>query len=266
MTIPDTVHDAVRAATAAAEASAVRIRELPDLDTIREVDDLFRVIWRPDPNNPPVSNELMRVLAHAGNYVVGAYLGDRLVGATVGFLATPIGRTLHSHVTGVSAEVRGRSVGFALKLHQRAWALERGLDTITWTFDPLVRRNAYFNLAKLAARAVQYLPDFYGEMGDDINGTGASDRLLVRWDLDAPEVAAACDRRPPGAGHGLLVPTPPDIEGLRKADPALADEWRMRLREVLGTHLAGGAEITGFTRDGDYVVTRDPRLVQHGAP
>ncbi|MBB5958649.1 putative GNAT superfamily acetyltransferase [Saccharothrix tamanrassetensis] len=255
MTIPDTVHDAVRAASAAAAASAVRIRELPDLDSIREVDDLFRVIWRPDPNNPPVSNELMRVLAHAGNYVVGAYLGDRLVGATVGFLATPIGRTLHSHVTGVSEGMRGRSVGFALKLHQRAWALERGLDTITWTFDPLVRRNAYFNLAKLAARAVQYLPDFYGEMGDDINGTGASDRLLVRWDLNAPEVAAACDGRPPpAAADGPLVPTPADIEGLRKTDPASADEWRLRLRESLGTYLSSGAEITGFTRDGAYVV------------
>lgn len=234
----------------------VEIRELGEMADIRAVDDLFRSIWRPDPTQPVITSELMLVLAHSGNYVVGAYSSDgSLVGATVGFLAAPIGRTLHSHVTGVHPRVRGQSVGFALKVHQRVWALERGLDSITWTFDPLVRRNAHFNLAKLGARATQYLPDFYGEMNDGINGVGPSDRLLVRWDLTSPDVVAACDGQPAQAAEsGLLIPVPADIEKLRAADPALADEWRLRLRQDLGSRMDAGAEVVGFTREGAYVV------------
>ena len=62
---------------------------------------------------------------------------------------------------------------------------------MTWTFDPLVRRNAYFNTVKLAARPVNYLVDFYGEMTDEINTGQGSDRLLVQWPLLAPEVVGA---------------------------------------------------------------------------
>ncbi|CCH33984.1 GNAT family N-acetyltransferase [Actinosynnema sp. NPDC047251] len=264
-TVPDT--GPARAAANAATTSGVVIRELHEVGDIAEVDRLFWDIWRPSPNNVPVTNELMRVFAHSGNYVVGAFVDDLMVGATVGFLAAPAGRTLHSHVTGVRSGTRGRSVGFALKLHQRAWALDRGLDTITWTFDPLVRRNAYFNLAKLAATAVEYLPDFYGEMDDGINGVGASDRLLASWDLRSPEVAAACDGKPaePGAGSmagsaagtvagSVTVRVPADIESLRATDPDQAAEWRLRVRDELGSRMRAGAKVLGFARDGSYVI------------
>src|SRR5262249_42274544 len=110
----------------------------------------------------------------------------------VGFFAPPAHQALHSHVAGIDERMRGHSVGFALKLHQRAWALLRGVVEIEWTFDPLVRRNAHFNLGKLAADAVEYLPNFYGRMDDGINGADDTDRLLVSWRLGAPEVARAC--------------------------------------------------------------------------
>src|SRR5699024_8773798 len=103
-------------------------------------------IWRPDPANPPVTTELLRALTKAGNYVTGAYDGAELIGACVGFFGEPAGAALHSHIAGVTGAARGRHVGFALKLHQRAWALRRGVREIAWTFDPLIRRNAYFNL------------------------------------------------------------------------------------------------------------------------
>ena len=92
-----------------------------------------------------------------------------------------------------------RNVGYALKLHQRAWALQRGIATITWTFDPLVRRNAYFNLAKLGVRATRYLPNFYGAMQDPINAGDDTDRLLVDWDLASPP-------KRPDRGHALARP------------------------------------------------------------
>ena len=63
---------------------------------------------------------------------------------------------------------QGTAVGFVLKQHQRSWALERDIDTIEWTFDPLVRRNAYFNLTKLGARLVGYVDNFYGKLHDGV--------------------------------------------------------------------------------------------------
>ena len=70
------------------------------------------------------------------------------------------------------------------------------MPAIVWTFDPLVARNAWFNLARLGALPTGYLEDFYGPMTDAINAGMASDRLLLTWRLDDPAVAAACAGRP----------------------------------------------------------------------
>lgn len=275
---------AAEAAVAAARAADVTVREVTALGDLEAVYRLYDGIWRPDPKNPPVTTELLRALAKAGNYVTGAFDGNRLVGACVGFFGAPAGGAMHSHVAGVSAAARGRSVGFALKLHQRAWALQRGVSVIAWTFDPLVSRNAYVNLVKLGASATEYLPNFYGGVHDGINGSDDTDRLLVRWDLGAPEVAAACAGTPRGCdaraerAHGAvtalarsrdgmpvagtldseraLVAVPRDIEALRSADPGRAKEWRVALREVLATLMGDGARVAGFDRSGWYVVTR----------
>lgn len=261
-----------RDADEAARAAGVRIQEVTDLAGMAAVQDLFDGIWKPDPSNPTVTTELLRALTKAGNYVVAAYRDTRMVGACVGFFGPPREAMLHSHIAGVVPDLTGRSVGHAMKLDQRAWAIERGVRTITWTFDPLVRRNAYFNLVKLGAAATEYLPDFYGGMHDGINGDDESDRLLIVWDLHAP-LARSVDRPIGGAvvalGHGedggprkgssvgetLLVGVPADVETLRLADPQLARRWRSALREVLGPLMAGGARITGFDRSGWYVVS-----------
>jgi predicted GNAT superfamily acetyltransferase len=276
----DLVEDnAVRVAEAAARAARVRVHELADLDQLDAVYRLLNEIWRPDPSNPPVTTELLRALTKAGNYVAGAFEGHQLVGACVGFFGTPSSTTMHSHVAGVSSAAMGRSVGFALKLHQRAWALSRGVSAIEWTFDPLVSRNAYFNLAKLGATPTEYLQNFYGGMHDRINGSDESDRLLVRWDLNSPEVTTACagvpissqareamvalDRSDDGLpvqgsldGQNLLVAVPRDIESLRTTDAAAARKWRAAVRAVLGTLLDEGAYVTGYDRSGWYLVSR----------
>jgi predicted GNAT superfamily acetyltransferase len=270
-------------AEAAAARSGVNVRIVHDLADVSAIVRLLHGIWRPDASNPLVTVELLRALAHSGNYVSGAFDGDRLVGACVGFLAAPPGIALHSHVAGVSADVRGRGVGTALKLHQRAWAVEQGLTTITWTADPLVRRNAYFNLAKLRARPVEYLIDFYGEIGDAVNAGHGTDRLLLRWDITSGLVDDAVNGFSAdfesgmlvadgavsaltvsaaghpvvgelGAGAVRLVRVPADIEAIRQVDPDLAREWRTAVRQVLGQLLGGGSRVTGFTRDGCYVV------------
>ena len=271
-----------QASEAAAASAGVQVRMLTELSELDGVYHLYDSIWRPDPKNPPVTTELLRALTKAGNYVSGAYDGDELVGACVGFFSAPAEVAMHSHVAGVSAAARGRNVGFALKLHQRAWALQRGVTAISWTFDPLIRRNAYFNLVKLAAHPAEYLTNFYGGMHDSINHGDDTDRLLVRWDLDTPTVTTAATTHPTGltiqsmpeatialnrsadgkpvsapiqlSSGAVLVAVPVDIEGLRQTDPTAAKAWRAALREVLGGLLADGARVIGFDRTGWYVL------------
>ncbi|MFE2868634.1 GNAT family N-acetyltransferase [Embleya sp. NPDC059259] len=260
-----------------AHAQRLQVRELRELGEFRDVEHLYGGIWPPVPGQgPPVGVELLRAFAHSGNYVAGAYRDGRLVGATVAFFGAPLGETLHSHVTGAMA---GSGVGFALKTHQREWALARGLRRITWTYDPLVRRNAHFNLVKLGARPVEYLPDFYGEMVDTLNSGDASDRVLAVWELTDPRVLGAVRGRrtrvpvPPDAGAALvtreglpvsgdpdgdvvLIALPADIESLRRTAPEAAHAWRTALRETLGTLLDEGATVLGFDREAGYVVSR----------
>ncbi len=207
-----------------------------------------------------------------------------------GSSAPPADDALHSHIAGRRRGLGRPHVGFALKLHQRAWALRRGVPEIAWTFDPLVSRNAYFNLVKLGARPVEYLPNFYGVMDDGINGGDETDRLLVQLGparpgggrgvrraepgsavvrrrarrADAVGRARRCRRRAgapvPGRldGRTVLVARARDIEALRLGRPArCAGRGESALREVL-TAAAGrrGTASTGFDRAGWYVVRR----------
>lgn len=127
---------ALAAATAAAAASRVEIRDLTEVSDLTEVCRLFASIWQPGAGAQPVTTELLRAMAAAGNYIAGAYEGDELLGACLGFFGSPAKASLHSHIAGVAPRGLGRGIGFSLKLHQRAWALRQHVSLITWTFDP----------------------------------------------------------------------------------------------------------------------------------
>nr|WP_042178434.1 hypothetical protein [Kibdelosporangium sp. MJ126-NF4]CEL13180.1 hypothetical protein [Kibdelosporangium sp. MJ126-NF4]CTQ98870.1 FIG00996959: hypothetical protein [Kibdelosporangium sp. MJ126-NF4] len=274
--------EAVAVARAAAAASGVEVRELTEIADLSAVVGLFESIWKSAPGARPVSTELLRAMSTAGNYVSGAFEHGELLGACFGFFGNPGKASLHSHIAGVAKAGVGRGIGHALKLHQRGWTLLQDVPVITWTFDPLVRRNAYFNLGKLGARPIGYLPDFYGPMQDSINGSGDTDRLMVGWDLTSPDVRAAAFGQPVlidaealGAAKALsvdsdggplvgladtptvLVAVPSDIERVRRTDPALGKAWRAALREVLGGLMADNAHIAGFDRAGWYVISKE---------
>ncbi len=286
----DVLADADGAAARAAAAAGVAVRELASLDELDAMVGVFDQIWDPDGDNSSVRLDLLRAMTKAGNYASGAYdeASGALVGACMGFFGPPSRAELHSHIAGVVPAGLGRSVGFALKVHQRAWCLRRDVRLIAWTYDPLIRRNAYFNLVKLGAKPVEYLRNFYGVMDDAINGGTETDRMLVHWDLrsDVARDASAGRPRPasfdaersrgavvalsagpdglpvPGlplsGGPGsrrLLVGVPPDIEAMRLSDPAGAAAWRTALRDALSPLVAGGARVTGFDRTGWYVVS-----------
>jgi len=254
----DAVASALTTARDAAVRAGVEVREVSGIEEQAAVIAVLSRIWGRSADNPPVPPELLRAFGKAGNYIAAAYDGDQIVGAAVGFHSTPERHALHSHIAGVAPSHAGRAVGFAMKLHQRAWALERGIDAVEWTFDPLVARNAYFNVAKLHAMPVEYLANFYGAISDAINGDDDTDRLLVRWELLDPAVAAAAAGVREGADAAAsgvsVVEVPADIEALRRTDPVRARAWRRDVRERLTALLAAGGSIIGFERGAGYIV------------
>ena len=230
---------------------SIEVRSISTRSDFDEHGALMQAVW--GTSTPLVNVELLTAISHSGGYVAAAFADDRMVGASVGFLADHHGEpALHSHITGVVDSMRHAGIGRAIKLHQRAWAAERGLRWITWTFDPLVRRNAWFNIAILGADVDAYLPSFYGEMTDAINAGDESDRLLMAWDVTAPVP------REPRQGDGItdtiLVPTPADVVELRRTDPHAVATWRSETREALTSAFAAGRRVLGFTRDGSYVI------------
>ena len=257
------------------------IDELTELDDLRELAELFAIVWE-RPGEPPITSDVLRALSHSGNYVAGARSGGRLIGGIAGWLGMHDGGELHlhSHILGVLPGDDAKGLGFALKQHQRTWCLARSVSAVEWTFDPLIRRNAHFNFTKLGAQASRYLIDFYGRMEDGINAGDESDRILIRWELDSARTRAAADgsavdtAAPPDAasalrvglsgepeahaaqGRSVLVQVPEDIVAVRRRDAALGRRWRLAVREVLGDALARGYRVTGFTRTFEYLLER----------
>lgn len=254
-------------ASEAAERAGVTVRPLATVE-VGDAVRLLESIW----GTPTIEPALMVALSHAGSYVAGAFVGDDLRGVCVGYFSAPLGRALHSHVAGVIGGKERRGIGVAIKLHQRAWCLERGLTRITWTFDPLVARNASFNINRLGVEVTEYLVDFYGEMSDGVNAGQGSDRLLVSWPLDralpssdAPAAPDATDQElrasalltataegaphphvPDPAARYLSVAVPEDVEALRRTDPSLAAQWRGAVRGALAPLLDSGRRVAGF--------------------
>jgi len=275
----------MRAGVLASHSGAPVITELSELDDLRALELLFAEVWQ-RPDDPPLDRDVLKALALSGNYIAGANVDGRLVGGLVGWLGgrPPHQLHLHSHILGVLAGSQVRGLGFDLKQHQRAWCLERGVKVIEWTFDPLVRRNAYFNLNKLGAEARDYLVNVYGEMTDGLNAGEESDRILIEWRLDsqvAEEAAAGRPHDPPeedlkrwnlealltvgadgepvpgsSSARVLLCQVPEDIVEIRRSQPQRAREWRMAVRKALKGAFEAGYRVTGVTRTGWYVLER----------
>ena len=289
--------DAAATAVATTLRAGIDVRPLETLDQMIAACAVLEEVWGIKPGQAfDVQPHLLRALGRGGNYLVGAYLpgGGRLIGASAAFFTEPLGAAMHSHITGVLPGTTGKGVGGALKWHQRQWALERGLSRITWTFDPLIARNSFFNVTRLGARPEAYFVDFYGPMDDGPNRGQPSDRVEIVWDLPAtstieaesaarhgisgdsgPDVAALIGSgaavvlsvgpdgapvigRPPNAAETtILIGIPPDIEDLRCTDPKLALAWRYELRAKLALLLADRTwQVTGFARSGWYRLER----------
>lgn len=267
------------AALRAAGIARVQVVDEGATPRLTEIEALFVTVWGASPHGAPIPLDLLHSFSHAGCNVTAAYDVDgTLCGAAVA-IVSPDEPAMYSLIAGVLPGLADAGVGFALKQHQRAWGLIRGLQTMNWTFDPLVSRNARFNLTKLGAHSTEFRQNFYGVMDDDINSNDESDRLVATWPLAADLVIACSEGNPKPEelpnflltdvradgpdGHPALVEAdgswwcraPQDIVSLRAQNPAEAAAWRLSVREIFSTQFSAGRTARGVTRSGWYRLT-----------
>lgn len=268
------IDQAARVSATAASQAGVTVSEVEEMTELRAVSALFEQVWGRTDEGVPLNSEVLRALAHAGGAVTVARAADgSLVGAAALALAPDAGT--YSLIAAAAPGGSDRGLGFTLKLRQRTWALSRGLTSMTWTFDPLVGRNARFNLIKLGASAGAYIPSFYGEMHDEINQGDDSDRLVATWRLAGARATAATEGSPPDPGDPDVatvlasgpdgepsyvrdtagvgwIRVPGDIVAVRRTDVGTANAWRSCTREAFVDALSMGAAATAMTRTGWY--------------
>ena len=227
--------------------SALRISQVSSIEEMEAVSAFLCKVWAGGPEVVPF--DLGIAVLHVGAYCSAAYDGDEMVAASFGFRGVFKGKDiLHSHVTGSFQP----GAGYELKQHQFNWAKQQGLAGITWSFDPLVRRNCVFNFDKLGATAVEYLPNFYGTMTDEINAGDDSDRLFVYWDLVQGKSDGSV------SPDAITVEIPEDIEALRRTDLAAAKVWRVKTRETLEPLMAKGWTIKAM-QDRTHLLVEPPK-------
>ena len=267
-------------------APVIRLLESPE--NMTSVEELQRAVW-PGSETDIVPAHMLITATHNGGLVIGAFLEDQIIGFVFGFPGIefiPDGpRPKHcSHMMGIHPDHRNSGVGFALKRAQWQMVRHQGLDHITWTYDPLLSRNAYLNIAKLGAVCNTYRRSEYGDMRDGLNAGLPSDRFQVDWWVNTRRVERRLSKRPrrplklenfskaelqplyePYSGRsGLMQPPehfstlegrlalaeiPSDFSTLKDADFSLARDWRFFSREVFETAFATGYIVTDFVYD-----------------
>lgn len=272
------------------------IRLLESPDEMPALEALQRLTW-PGSETDVIPAHMLLAVVHNGGLALGAYAGGELVGAVFGFPGfydTPDGPRLkhHSHILAVHPAWRGKGLGFALKRAQWQMVRRQGIDRITWTYDPLLSRNAHLNIARLGAVCNTYRRAEYGEMRDGLNAGLPSDRFQVDWWVFSKRVERKLSRRsrpllslehylaagalllesrrdrdpaphppeqlPALTGALLLVEIPSDFLALKEANLALARDWRFYGREVFETAFAAGYLVTDFVHEAGrsfYVLT-----------
>jgi predicted GNAT superfamily acetyltransferase len=213
---------------------------------------IFDKTWAMD-SGTEITPNLLQAMVHSGAYLSGAFADGNCVGAAFAFPATTGGLHLHSHMTAVLDNFRDKGIGYALKVDQYKWAKQNNYKEITWTFDPLVARNAKLNILKLGVDISAYYPNFYGDMPDELNAGDESDRVMASLKVvgDSPtsrSVISAPDK------SAILIAIPDDIVAIRGKDLAENLRWRRSVRDEFMGVLARGGKVIGFSANNEYVV------------
>ncbi len=255
----------------------ITIRRAASLADYRACQDAQRKAWGITEEGYVIPVATMVGANLHGGLVLGAFLADGTAAAmSFGFLGRLEERIcLYSQLTGVVPGYQSRGLGYAVKMVQRYLAHAEGLGLIVWAFDPLQAGNAHFNLTRLGARARRYIDNMYGERTDALNAGVPTDRLIAEWEVDSlprpaqtdgPDVLANLPRLIPTGRDpaGRLVPLgvqtgakaprvlleiPPRIADLRRDQPAVAEAWRLAVRQAFQAGFAAGYHAVGLVRD-----------------
>ncbi len=278
----------------AAETSSIVIRDVYGQAEIRAVEELQKEVWGiPDLDVVPTT-QLFAAQA-AGGVLIGAFDDETLAGFAYGFPGYEHGRaTHHSHMLAVKPGYRSFNLGQKLKLAQRTRVLAQGIETMTWTFDPLQSLNAYFNFSKLGVISDCYIVNFYGADATSFLHRNGTDRLWVTWNLASRRVNERLDKTVSASEFGAVKPLvelgednaprrydlnkdlsperitieiPADINALERQSGELAFAWREATRRAFTEAFAAGYLVEDFyrlTRDdrqfGTYLLSREKKL------
>jgi predicted GNAT superfamily acetyltransferase len=264
------------------------IREAQCEAEYHAVEEIQRLVWEFSELDIVPAATLIAT-QHAGGMVLGAFEGDKMIGFAHGFPAFEHGRaSIHSHMLAVLPEYRNVQLGFNLKLAQRDFVLAKGLDEITWTYDPLQSLNAHLNFGKLGVISRRYIVNFYGEETSSPMHQGfGTDRLWVNWLLtserveerlaghkqatrpadsafDANSLSPAYqsalvykeDGQPKLADFSSLLSSsrcfieiPHDISALKQRDAAASSAWREATRAAFLAAIEAGFTVQDVLRD-----------------
>jgi predicted GNAT superfamily acetyltransferase len=232
--------------------SQIQVRKLETITEQNLGRHIFDETWPMDAGTEITPN-LAQAMVHSGAYLSGAFIDEKCVGAAFAFPATTNGLHLHSHMTAVLDGYRNQGIGYALKIDQWFWAKKNNYKEITWTFDPLVARNAKLNLTKLGVDISNYYPNFYGDMPDALNAGDESDRLMASWKVigDQP-VPRSMILNP--SDTDTLIKIPEDIVAIRGKDISENLKWRYKVRAEFMQVFEKSGKVVGFSANNEYVV------------
>jgi predicted GNAT superfamily acetyltransferase len=233
---------------------------------------------------------ILRVTQRVGGITAGAFdARGNMLGFVFGITGVRDGALVHwSDMLAVRPEARGRHIGERLKQYQREKVCALGVRTMMWTFDPLVSRNAHFNMNRLGALPTEYAVNMYGTTRSALHGTLPTDRFIVAWHCgpNTEPRASASDGNADSADAPLLNPVshgtpslvpvddaprlriqiPVDVQPIIQQHPALAARWREITRRAFTDHLSAGYRVSAFVRADDtnnslpyYVLTHAAR-------
>lgn len=172
----------------AAQNTEIRIEKLTTFAQFDRCVEMQDTVWGYEPSDA-MSQKVFLLATQIGGQVLGAFEGNEFVGYAMALPGVRHGHAyLHSHHLAVLPAWRNKGVGRRLKLAQREEALERGIELMEWTFDPLEIRNAHLNIARLGAIVRRYRRNFYGASSSPLQGGLPSDRIVAEWWLRSRRV------------------------------------------------------------------------------
>jgi predicted GNAT superfamily acetyltransferase len=197
---------------------------------------------------------LFAVAGKIGGQVLGAFDESRMVAFCLAIPGLKPGGKyyLHSHMLGVLPEYRNSGLGRQMKLKQRDEALERGIDLIEWTFDPLELKNAHFNIERLGAIVRRFVRNQYGSTSSHLHAGLPTDRCTAEWWIDSNRVRRILSGEPDDSvAIEQTLTVPADIAELRRTDPARARLVQIELGDSLENFFSHGLSVVRFDRTDD---------------